>query len=59
MSFISPQKGLPFPWTRLALHDFRIRKLGLDTDWALRETSMEIENAGGLRNTGAVFSEAS
>ena len=41
------------------LHDSSIRKLWLDTDWALRETTIDLEDIGGLRNAGAVFSEAS
>lgn len=53
------RKGCHFLGRASILHDFSIRNLWLDTDWALREKRGEIEGVGGLRNTGAVFSEAS
>jgi hypothetical protein len=59
MSFISLRKVCHFLGRAFALHDSSIRKLWLDTDWALRETRIEVEDVGGLRNTGAVFSEGS
>ena len=53
------RKGCHFPGRALALHDSSVRKLWFINVWAIREMSIEIEGVGGLRNTGAVFSEAS